>query len=134
MDEIPWFFYIIVNDNCSYAGVTPDTDRRIKKHNGELYGGAKYTKSKGSGWKYVCIISGFNNKIDCMRFEWAVKHYPPKSYKGIHNRIKKLINVLNKERWTSKSPLASDTFLYIEWINQKYRPNDIALPENVYEI
>ena len=51
-----WKFYIIVNKNCSYAGVTPDLERRIKKHNGELSGGAKYTRSRGPNWSYVCTI------------------------------------------------------------------------------
>ena len=39
-----WKFYVIYNNNYSYAGVTPDTDRRIRKHNQELPGGAKYIK------------------------------------------------------------------------------------------
>ena len=119
-----WDFYIIVNKNCSYAGVTPNTINRIKKHNGEMAGGAKYTKSKGTGWEYVCIISGFQTKIDSMRFEWAVKHSAPRNKFGIVNRIKKLFLVLNKERWTSKSPLAKDTNLIIEWKKPEYKPID----------
>lgn len=129
-----WDCYIIVNKNCSYVGVTPDTERRIKKHNGEIAGGAKYTRSRGSGWEYVCIISGFPSKIDTMRFEWAIKHFPPKYLKGIDNRIKKLIKVLNKERWTSKSPLASEINLSLKWLDKTYRPIDIELPSYIEEI
>ena len=44
-----WKFYVIYNNNYSYAGVTPDTDRRIRKHNQELPGGAKYNKMIGTG-------------------------------------------------------------------------------------
>lgn len=130
----PWDCYIIVNKNCSYVGVTPDTERRIKKHNGEISGGAKYTRSRGPGWKYVCIISGFPSKIDTMRFEWAIKHCPPKNLKGIDNRIKKLIMVLNKERWTSKSPLASEINLSLKWLDKTYRPSEIELPSYIEEI
>ena len=57
--------------------------RRRIKHNGELSGGAKYTASKGSGWKYICIISGFDTKINTLRFEWAFKHEKPKKAGGI---------------------------------------------------
>ena len=128
-----WDCYIIVNDNCSYVGITPDTEKRIKKHNGEISGGAKYTRSRGPGWKYVCIISGFDNKIDTMRFEWAVKHCSPKSMKGITNRIKKLITVLNRERWTSKSPLANQFNLLLTWVDNTYRPDDIQLPDYIEE-
>jgi len=126
-----WKFYIIVNNNCSYAGVTPDLERRIKKHNGILSGGAKYTRSRGPNWSYVCTISGLHSKIDAMRFEWAVKHCAPKSAKGIKNRIKKLFLVLNKERWTTKSPLAKDINLEIIWINNEYLPGEYTIPDNI---
>ena len=66
-----------------------------------------------------------------MRFEWAVKHCTPKSAKGIKNRIKKLFLVLNKERWTTKSPLAKDINLEIIWINNEYLPSEYTIPDNI---
>ena len=66
-----------------------------------------------------------------MRFEWAVKHCAPKSAKGIKNRMKKLFLVLNKERWTSKSPPAKDIKLEIKWINDTYLPEKYDLPNYV---
>lgn len=133
MEEENWKFYIIQNKNCSYAGATPDTDRRIRKHNQEICGGAKYTKMIGKGWKYVCIIEGFKSKIDCLKFEWAVKHAAPKKAKGIHNRIKKLISTLNKERWTKSSPESEGYVLNINWIQDSLRPTDIKLPFWIWE-
>ena len=47
--EPEWFFYIIQNGNFTYAGVSPDPVQRLRKHNGEIKGGAKYTTSKGPG-------------------------------------------------------------------------------------
>ena len=44
-------FYIIKNKNCTYAGISPDPVQRLRKHNGEIKGGAKYTLSKGPGWE-----------------------------------------------------------------------------------
>ena len=111
----PWYFYIIKNKQFTYAGVSPDPEKRLKKHNGELSGGAKYTASKGSGWEHVCIISGFRTKIESMQFEWAVKHAPPRNVGGLESRLKKLKMVMEKERWTSKSPLSSEVPLTIEW-------------------
>ena len=95
--EEKWFFYIIHNKGCTYAGVSPDPVKRLKKHNGEISGGAKYTLSKGSGWEHVCIVGGFQTKIQSMQFEWAVKHVPPRDSGGLINRIKKLYIVLNKK-------------------------------------
>ena len=43
-----WQFYIIINNNYTYAGVSPDQER-LRQHNGEIKGGAKYTLSKGEG-------------------------------------------------------------------------------------
>ena len=55
-----------------------------------------------------------------MQFEWALKHVPPRNAGGIRNRIKKLYTLLNKPRWTSKSPLASTVPLQIEWCKPEY--------------
>ena len=53
-----------------------------------------------------------------MQFEWAVKmHEPPRNVGGIDSRIEKIKKVMNKERWTSKSPLSSEVPLEIEWCN-----------------
>ena len=119
-NEIPkkddeWVFYIIQNKQFTYAGVSPDPVKRLRKHNGEICGGAKYTASKGPGWKHVCIVSGFQNKIQSMQFEWAVKHAPPRNVGGIKSRMKKLNDVMQKERWTSKSPLASEVPLTVKY-------------------
>ena len=116
MSDKDWYFYLIYNNNYTYAGVSPEPTRRLRQHNGEICGGAKYTTSKGPGWKHLCIVSGFQDKIQSMQFEWAVKHVPPKNAGGIQNRIKKLFFTLNKDKWTSKSPLANTVPLNITWM------------------
>ena len=113
--EEPWSFYIIENKGCTYAGVSPDPVKRLRKHNGEISGGAKYTQSKGPGWRHVCLVHGFQTKTQALQFEWAVKHVPPRDSGGLVNRIKKLYTVLNKKNWTSKSPEASTVPLQLEW-------------------
>ncbi len=114
-EEEKWSFYIIHNKGCTYAGVSPDPLKRLRKHNGELSGGAKYTLSKGKGWTHVCLVHGFQTKIQALQFEWAVKHVPPRDAGGLMNRIKKLYIILNKKNWTSKSPPAETVPLEIEW-------------------
>ena len=103
----------------TYVGVSNNAEKRLRAHNGEIKGGAKYTTSKGPGWKHVCIISGFPTKIEAMQFEWALKHVPPRNAGGIVNRIKKLYILCNKERWTSKATLAETMPLTIKWISHK---------------
>ena len=112
-----WHVYVICNNNYTYVGATPYPVRRLRQHNGEIKGGAKYTLSKGPGWKHICIISGFHTKIQALQFEWAVKHQPPRNVGGIKSRLKKLEEVMNKERWTSKSPLSIDIPLTVEFFD-----------------
>ena len=126
-----WSFYIIKNGNATYAGVSPDPIQRLRKHNGEISGGAKYTLSCGPGWQHVCLVHGFRTKIESMQFEWAVKHVEPRNAGGIENRIKKLYTVLNKDKWTSKSPDACDVPLSVEWIKPEYKLQNKDLPHYI---
>jgi len=42
-----WFLYVVeCSDGSLYTGITTDLPRRIHQHNGELKGGAKYTRSR----------------------------------------------------------------------------------------
>ena len=41
-----WNVYLIFNQNCTYIGATNNLKQRIRKHNGEIKGGAKYTTKK----------------------------------------------------------------------------------------
>jgi predicted GIY-YIG superfamily endonuclease len=120
-----WSCYIIENCGYTYVGVSNDVHKRLRAHNGEITGGAKYTTSKGKGWKHICIIHGFPTKIESMQFEWALKHVPPRNAGGINNRIKKLNILLNKDRWTSKAPLAETMPLQIEWTDRVYDINPV---------
>jgi len=112
-----WKFYIIYHTGCgaTYAGVSPDPVRRLRMHNGEICGGAKYTTSKGPGWVHVCLVSGFPTKQNSMQFEWAIKHVAPRNVGGLESRLRKLGILFRKEQWTSKSPMADSVPLEIEW-------------------
>ena len=127
-----WKCYLIENDGRTYVGVSPDPVRRLRQHNGEISGGAKYTTSKGAGWTQVCIVDGFRTKTEALQFEWAVKHVAPRNAGGLANRVKKLYAVCAKERWTSKAPPASEVSLTIRWHRPVETEHD-PLPEYVQE-
>lgn len=42
-----WYVYILrCADDTLYTGVTTDTERRVREHNGEIKGGARYTQAR----------------------------------------------------------------------------------------
>ena len=140
--ESDWVFYLIQNRQYTYAGVSPDPVKRLRKHNGEICGGAKYTKSRGEGWTHVCLLSGFETKIQCLQFEWAVKHAPAKlpptilldnnnnnnntCTKALRMRLMQLFNTICKPKWTTKSPFSATVPLTIEWC--------IKIPDDLLEL
>jgi len=96
-----YLVYLIKCGNLSYVGMTNDIFKRLRQHNGEVTGGAKYT-SKKKGWYPVLIIDGFLDMRSAMQCEWRLK----RGKKGVIGRIKYLNNFLtNNERWTSKSDI-----------------------------
>ena len=65
-----WFVYIVECKNGAfYTGLTNDVDRRVKMHNAGR--GARYTRIFGPvRLKY---FEEFEERIDAMRREWAIK-------------------------------------------------------------
>jgi len=64
----------------SYVGYTINLTKRIRQHNGEIVGGAKYTK--GGVWAPRWVVSGFITKNEAMSFEWHWKRQTRKRKGG----------------------------------------------------
>ena len=89
----------------TYVGITNNMNRRLRQHNGELVGGAKATRISRP-WDVWITVEGFPTQTSSLQFEWMWKHMAPKKSHGKKARITKLRDLLNKEQWTAKSPLA----------------------------
>ena len=72
-----WSLYLLENtDNKkTYLGVSTDYIRRLRQHNGEIKGGARYTTSfKGSGtWKLILHVDDLS-KSKALSFERTIKN------------------------------------------------------------
>ena len=98
--------YILKCENYSYVGMTNDIFKRLRQHNGEIKGGARYT-SKRKGWYPVLIIDGFQNMKSAMQCEWRLK----KRKKGVLGKLKSVF-LKNIDRWTSKSIIIDQNLTY----------------------
>jgi putative endonuclease len=74
------FIYILrstMNEKKSYVGVTNSLPRRLRQHNGELHGGARYTHAHRP-WRFFAIFV-VGNRHDALSIEWKIKHCKRKS-------------------------------------------------------
>lgn len=71
MTEIVCYCLERVDGRKTYVGYTVNLAKRIRQHNGELVGGAKYTH--GGKWVVRWMVSGFRTKNEAMSFEWHWK-------------------------------------------------------------
>ncbi len=66
MAENNYLVYLLTHTmhTCTYVGMTNNLKRRIRQHNGELVGGAKYTKIKKEDgeWTVYGTINGLEKK------------------------------------------------------------------------
>ena len=133
-----WCCYLLVTSSKrprTYVGATPDLARRLRQHNGEIGGGARYTRmarlaaarsegdvDDGVSWQVACVVRGFETQRQCLQFEWAAKHVKKASGRGFRSsggglraRVKHLENLLAAERWTAQAPPAAAVPLVLEW-------------------
>ena len=115
-----WFCYLLRNvlpefSNLTYNGSTNNPVRRLRQHNKEICGGAKFTSRTHGGWEIYCLMSGFPDHVNALQAEWVIKHClrkpgpRPKKYCGVAGRIRGLNEVLPLENWTSKSTIDNRT-------------------------
>lgn len=89
MSQEKTYLYVLTamnNTNRSYVGVTNDIARRMRQHNGEIAGGARYT-TRFKPWRVHAMFQ-LRNRHDALSLEWKVKHRKIKSDgSGVGGRV-----------------------------------------------
>ena len=136
-----YLVYILKSNNLTYVGMTNNFFKRIRQHNKEIKGGARYT-SKSENWYPICIIDGFKDKKSACQCEWRLKHGGTGKLRGANGRINYLSkfisqkSLLEDKKWTQKSELLKNQNLsfYIddEFINIFYKYNHSYKHKELY--
>lgn len=67
-----WLVYLLeCADGTLYCGITTNMDRRLQQHNGQIIGGARYTRGRRPVRLLSCRSCGC--KSEALRLEKAVK-------------------------------------------------------------
>ncbi len=73
-----WYVYVLLcADKSLYCGITTNLVKRLKQHNGELKGGAKYTRGRGP-CRFVYIKKAMNRSI-ASKLEYQFKQLSRKN-------------------------------------------------------
>jgi predicted GIY-YIG superfamily endonuclease len=132
-----WYCYVLKNSyylhkDRTYVGFTTDPKKRIRQHNQEIKGGAKYTSIFGNkSWYIYFLISGFPDKITALQFEWRLKNPPKKRY-GPKGRIQGVNDLLKLNKWTNNSMFENDMYDINIWIMKEYAHLLTDIPDNVH--
>ena len=95
-----YIVYLLKNDfnNCTYVGITNNPERRIRQHNGEIKGGARYThmKKENGNWNYYGFILDCE-KCEAYSIEKKIHIHSRKTYgkTPLEKRINCINNILN---------------------------------------
>ena len=71
-----WYVYFLKStiSNRSYIGMTNDIPRRLRQHNGELVGGARYTVT-GRPWTIIDAYGPYETRSIACKVEWRAKRF-----------------------------------------------------------
>ncbi len=85
----PYHVYLVrCNDGTLYTGITNDLERRLGQHNGERWGGARYTRGKRP--VELVYIEKYENRSEALKREYEIKTFT-------HEEKEALIQTASKE-------------------------------------
>jgi len=146
----PWYCYILRNNkpqyrHLTYNGSTNNPKRRLRQHNEEISGGARYTHGRGGGWEIYALLTGFPDHKNALSCEWRIKHTNgkpgkrPQEHCGMKGRVIALNDILKLEKWTKQCTILNSEMnltLYlsedvIQYVDTSNLPDNITVKTGI---
>lgn len=72
--ESDWIVYVLTSEShrAIYVGIALDVERRVRQHNGELNGGARFTRA-GRPWRLAASYGPYPSRGEAQRAEFQLK-------------------------------------------------------------
>jgi predicted GIY-YIG superfamily endonuclease len=110
-------------NGLTYVGVTNNFPRRLRQHNGELKGGAKYTTNNSSAWRPFLLIKGFPGRQTALQHEYRLhgrvslprKQVNPFGKTSRGRRLGQIQRALTLPQFTSKAIPTNELKLKLHW-------------------
>jgi len=107
-EKYDYIVYLLThsNSNKTYIGITNNPERRIRMHNGEIKGGARYTTMNlnGGRWDYYGFILNLSKSI-ALSIETRIHIHSRKSSgkTPLEKRINYINRLLDKDEYKNKN-------------------------------
>jgi predicted GIY-YIG superfamily endonuclease len=107
----------------TYVGATKNLTRRLRQHNGEITGGAKYTK-RSKSWRVLFYLEGFADSSEGWRetlsCEWHLKHVSRyrKGTSPVARRERNVTTLLKRQRWAHLKKIVPSQQMGISWSDE----------------
>lgn len=118
-----YFVYILKSEvsNRCYVGYTINVKQRLRKHNGEIQGGAKKTRYHRP-WKVIMWV-GLTYERIALQLEFCIQHPPKRLRKkggGILKYMAIMKKLLQQDRICSTAQSNSELSIIYFFSSQKY--------------
>lgn len=103
MSDYCCYLILGMHSQRTYIGTTNNFERRLRQHNGEISGGAKYTTKNDTDWRPMVIVEGFASHSDALKFEWSAKRAKDRKtvISGLAQRARRFSELLQDDKWSN---------------------------------
>lgn len=90
-----YVYMLLCSDDSLYTGITPDLQRRMRQHTGQIKGGARYTALRPP--KEIAAVWTAPDRSEASKAEYAIKHMSAEKKRLLAAEPHRLNELLGKD-------------------------------------